>query len=63
MSKYQAAQEYLEWLKQAKEAMRKEQAQLPYEQKVAIVLQLKKIACEAAKVREQLKRRSGKSKG
>lgn len=60
MSQYRAAQKHLERLKQAKEALRKEQAQLPYEQKVAIVLRLQQLAREVAKVREQLRRRSEK---
>lgn len=55
MDKYQAPQEYLKRLAQAKKQMRKELAKLSYEQKVAKVQSLQQLAAQIRPIREQLR--------
>ncbi|MFN4180572.1 MAG: hypothetical protein ACK4I8_09690 [Armatimonadota bacterium] len=58
--KFRNTREWLEAVLKDKERMRKELAQLPYEEKVARLRRLQQLAREAAKVREQLKRQREK---
>ncbi|MCS7186389.1 MAG: hypothetical protein RMK89_05475 [Armatimonadota bacterium] len=60
--KFRTEQEWLEAVLKDKEQMRRELAQLPYEEKIARLRRLKRIAHEIAKVREQLRRQTGGSK-
>jgi len=49
-------QEWLDAVLRSKEQLRQELARLPYEEKIARLRRLQHLACEFAKVREQLRR-------
>jgi len=55
--KFRSKREWLEAVLKDKEQMRRELAQLPYEEKIARLQRLQQLAREVAKVREQLRRR------
>ncbi len=55
--RFRSKREWLEAVLKDKEQMRRELAQLPYEEKIARLQRLQQLAREVAKVREQLRRR------
>lgn len=54
--RFRSKREWLEAVLKDKEQMRRELAQLPYEEKIARLQRLQQLAREVAKVREQLRR-------
>jgi predicted NACHT family NTPase len=60
--KFRSLQEWKEAVLKEKEQLRQELAKLPYEEKVARLKRMQQVACEVAKIRQQLRQQIDRKK-